>query len=285
MLNLPPQILEQIRQAIKRPVGTFEFTVSLDRSFFNPQIRQSWILWEIVSGAHIFRLERTNNFGLQYYYSSPGAGTRVAVIQLSEISYSEKTFFAFTWSPKEINVYVGPKIERSKLVSARGIRSIKQLRVGEDGKIFEIGDQGMKIMGIRVRENGKLILQSTALEAWEETKETIKILHTGNSIEGYIFDILIANLTLPLMVTGFEVYTKRRFSELEKEGITPNFGKIKEKMRADKSYESDEGVVETINFQDFKNECKEVYFYGFGIKFRELGMRNEDLEKLENLFG
>ncbi len=283
MKNLSPEILAQISEALKRPEGTMTFTYTAEVDLYDPSI-PGGIIFEVSSGGHYFRLERTNNAEIHFYHSSPGTGTRIAVVDLKEMKSSKKTFFGFSWSPKEINLHVGPKIDGAELVSARGIPSSKTFRVAKDGGIVQIGDIGVQVMGIKIKQGGKTILEPTALESWSETKEAIKILHTGESKQGYIFDTIIANLTFPLMVTGFEVYTKRRFTELEEEGIVPDFKKIAQKMRPDKEYSNNQEMLNTVNFQDFKNECKSVYFYGYNIRFHELGIKSEDLEKLERIF-
>ncbi|MFZ3069444.1 MAG: hypothetical protein WA052_04015 [Microgenomates group bacterium] len=284
MKNLSPKILEQISKALKRPEGTMTFTYTAEVDLYDPNI-PGGIIFEVPSGGHYFRLERTNNAEIHFYYSSPGTGTRVAVVDLKEMKPSKKTFFGFSWSPGEINLHVGPKINGATLVSAKGTPSSKTFRVAKDGGIIQVGDVvGNQVMGLRATLGGKTILESTALGSWNETKEIIKILHSGESKQGYIFDMIIANLTFPLMVTGFEVYTKRRFTELEEEGIVPDFAKIFEKMRPSKKYSNSEEMLNTINFQDFKNECKSIYFHGYNIRFHELGIKGEDFRKLEMIF-
>lgn len=284
MKNLPPQVLEQIRESIKRPVGTVAFTYTFNDDLFDVKIAGGK-LFEVISGKQYFLVERTDNFEVKFYHSSPGTGTREATIDLNKLIPSKKVFFCFVWSPKEIRLSIGPKyVVGVTLVTADGIKSAREYKVGENGDIYAIGGEGMKIMGVKIRENGKVVLESTAIESWEETRELIRILHTGQSSEGYIFDTLISNLTFPLMVTGFEVYAKRRFSELESEGIKPNFEKVVEKMRPSRQYKTSQEMIGTINFQDFKNECKNVYSYAYDIRFREIGIRNKDLLELETIF-
>lgn len=283
MKNLPKEVLQQLQEAAKIPIGTFEFTYTTESNLFDPTVKGG-IIFELAAGKHYFRLERNDSAEVLYYYSSPGTGTRVASVDLKKMKPSNKVFFAFTWSPEEINLYVGPKIEGGELVGAKGVSSDKIFRVAEDKSVIQVGDIGKNVMGLRIKQGEKIILESTAIEFWNETKEQIRILHTGESKEGYIFDTLISNLTFPLMVTGFEVYAKRRFSELEEEGVYPNFKKIATKMRPNKKYKNNQEMLKSINFQDFKNECRTAYFCGYGIKFRELEVKNEDLDKLERIF-
>lgn len=268
---------------MKRPEGTVTFSYTFIDDPFDKKTPEGKI-FEIVSGKHYFLLERTSKLKINFFHSSPGTGTRVASIDLSLVKQSKNFFFALVWSPNEIRLSLAPKeIENSNLVHAVGKKADFEFRITREGGVVRIGDTGLDAMGVRLMEGGQVVLEATAMRSWEETKETVKILGTGESKEGYIFDSIVANLMFPLMVTGFEVYAKRRFLELEEEGITPDLEKITKKMRSNISPSIQE-LTSTINFQDFKNECRRVYCYGYGIKFHELGLKSEEVEKLERIF-
>jgi hypothetical protein len=271
MKNLSPEILEQIREAIKRPEGTVEFTYIFEEDLFSPNI-PGGIIFHLVSGGHYFRLERTDNLEVSFYHSSPGTGTRVATIDLRKLKPSSKVFFAFTWSPKEIQLYVGPKIDGGELVSAIGVPSEIGYRVGEDGSVSQVGSPGVQVMGTRINVEGKQMVKPTAIDAWKETKKAIEILLTGESKEGYIFEVVKSNLSIVMMVTGFEAYCKTRFDEIEKEGVQADHEKIAHKLKETKE-----------NYQDFDGYCKDVYKYGFGILFSNLVKMNE-FSRLKQLF-
>jgi hypothetical protein len=263
MKNLSPQVLEQIREAIKRPEGTVEFTYTFEKDLFSPNI-PGGIIFHLVSGGHYFRLERTDNVEIAFYHSSPGTGTRVAIVDLKEMKPSNKVFIAFSWSPQEIQLHVGPKIEGGALISAVGIPTETGYRVGKDGSVVQVGSPGVQIMGTRFNVGGKQIVKPTAIDAWKETKKAIEILLTGESKEGYIFETVKANLSIVMMVTGFEAYCKTRFEEIEQEGVQANHERIDQKLNRRKE-----------NFQDFDGYCKDVYKYGFGIMFGNLVKTNE----------
>lgn len=297
MKNIPPEIYKQIQDAMCRPEGTVTFKYTF-KDLFNPDIG-SGIILEIPSGAHLFRLERDANLLLHFYHSSPGTGTRVASIDLKQVVPADSVFFAFTWSPKEINLHVGPQVEGGKLLSARGNNSKKKFRVGKDGGVYQIGNEGVEVMGINVYKGGQPVLQPTAIEAWKETIKAIEILATGKSDQGYVFETTVTNLTLVILVTGFEAYSKKRFLELEKEGITSETESIvsfffpkKEreagildllKIEAKEAHKSvlelivDRGV---INFQNY-DKCKLAFNKAYDIKFGELGVASSDIEKLK----
>lgn len=270
MNNLSPECLEQIREAIKRPEGTFVFTSIFEDDLFSPQC-PSGIIFDMVAGGHYFRLERMDNVEVSFYHSSPGTGTRVATIDLRKLKPNSKVFFAFSWSPQEIQLHIGPKIEGGELVSAVGIPSEIGFRIGEDGNVLQVGSSGIQVMGTRFNVEGKQMVKPTAIEAWIETKKAIEILLTGESKEGYIFEVVKSNLSIVMMVTGFEAYCKARFEEIEKEGIRANHERIAQKLKRKE------------NFQDFDGYCKDVYKYGFGILFGNLVKMNE-YSRLKQLF-
>jgi len=145
-------------------------------------------------------------------------------------------------------------------------------RVGEDGSVIQVGSPDAQIMGTRINLDGKQIMKPTAIDAWKETKKAIEILLTGESKEGFIFEVVKANLSIVMMVTGFEAYCKTRFIEIEDEGIHANHEKIASKLKNSKE-----------NFQDFDGYCKKVYNYGYGIKFGDL-IKSDEFIRLTLLF-
>lgn len=297
MIKMSEQNFKQMQEEICSPEGTLTFDYSLP-DLFNEKV-PGGILLEIPSGQHFFRLERDNQLYLHYYHSSPGTGTRVATIDLKKLTPSETVFIAITWSPKNINLHFGPKVKDAKLVNATGKVSPKQFRIGKDGSIHQIGDKGVQVMGVNFYQGGTPVLQPTAIEAWNETIHAIDILNTGQSDQGYAYETVVTNLTLSILVTGFEAYTKKRFIELEEEGIKANTTKIIEVFYPKK--ERDAGIAQilkeeateksisilqyilnrdTINFQSFK-KCKLAYNKGYEIKFGEISLSTEALENLQ----
>lgn len=299
MRNIPPNIVEQIREAIRRPEGTVSFVYSSD-VLFDPKV-PGGILFEIASGAHIFRIERDDELRLSFYHSSPGTNTRVAIVELKKVEPSPKLSIVCTWTPFETNFYVGSLVANGQLVSAKGIPSPRQFRVGRDGSIFQVGDVGVEVMGVSVYQNGEPLLQPTALDAWKSTVKSIKFLLGGSSDEGYIFDLVVTNLTLSILVTGFEAYGKTRFLEIEQEGIKPTIDALVSRFFTQEERDIGEPdviaseaeanhtsflqkIVEKrkINFQNFE-DCKRAYNKAYGVKFGEIGVPTNDLQLLQSV--
>lgn len=298
MQNIPPHIFRQIQEAICRPEGTFTFNYQ-SPDLFNKE-KSGGIILEIPSRQHLFRLERDNDLFIHFYHSSPGTGTRVATIDLNSLLPAPSVFMAFSWTPEEIKLHIGPKAPGVNLSTATGIASQKQFRVGRNGYVYQIGDQGVQVMGVSFYQAGQPVVLPTALEAWTETVKAIEVLATGKSTEGYIFEVVVTNLTLAILVTGFEAYTKKRFLELEQEGISPDTAAIIDAFYPKKEREAgiktllesevkDSGISllqhivarNAINFQNYNN-CKRAFNKAYGIKFGELNIANNMLERLQS---
>lgn len=297
MNNIPPHVFKQIQEGICRPEGTFSFEYH-SKDLFD-QNKRGGIIIEIPSGGHLFRLERDDNLFLYFFHSSPGTGTRKASIDLKELPSADKVFMTFTWTLTEVNFYVGPRVKNGKIYSAKGVTSKKQFRVGKDGSIFQVGDQGVEVMGLSVFQGGVPVLQTTALEAWKQTLNATEILATGESDKGYIYEVVVTNLSLAILVSGFEAYTKKRFMELELEGIKPNTVNLINSFFPRKEREA--GIVDIldaeakeqnktilqliderniINFQSYQ-KCKLAYNKAYHIKFGELDLHSTTLERLK----
>jgi hypothetical protein len=297
MRNIPPEILDQIREAIRRPEGTVTFEY-FSEDLLNPEV-PGGIIFELPSGGHVFRLERTSGMLFRFYHSSPGTGTRVATIDLNKVLHCTRAFIAFSWSPSETKLYLGPRVQGGELYSATGVPTQHQFRVGEDRSIYQVGDDGVEVMGVSIYREGQPILAATAIEAWQNTKRAIEVLQTGTSAEGYLYEVVVTNLMLSILVTGFEAYTKKRFVELEEEGVEPAIEPLIEaffpkrerdagisailKSEADEAGKSvlkhivDRG---TINFQNYGN-CRRAYNKGYNIRFGELRVDSETLGWLQ----
>jgi len=297
MKNIPLDIYKQIQEAICRPEGTVSFKYTC-KELFDPTAGRG-VLVEIPSSGHLFRIERDEDLILHFFHSSPGTGTRVASIDLKKVPPSDTVFLAFTWSPKEINFHLGPQVPGAELVSSKGVLSKRQLRIGTDGSIYEIGGPGIEIMGAPFYKGGKPILQPTAIDAWKETIKATEILDTGKSDQGYIFETAVTNLTLAVLVTGFEAFTKKRFLEIEQEGIEPDINAVVNSFFPRK--ERDAGISEmlkseaedaqktvlklivdrdSINFQNYQ-KCKLAYNKAYQIIFGDLGLQSSTLEKIK----
>jgi hypothetical protein len=295
MKNIPAAKLAEMQEAMRRPEGTLFFKFS-SSDLFNRESKGGKI-WEMSAGEQFFLVERTDALTLQFYHSSPGTGTRVATIDLNKLPQSETIGITITWAPAEITLYAGPIGHPSQVQSSKGSESKKAFRVGKDRAVYQVGDEGVDVMGVSIYHGDKAILLPTGLEAWRNTIQAVKVLGTGSSAEGFIFEVVCTNLTLSILVTGFEAYAKTRFLELEGEGIKPDLSALVQvtipRREREGGYEqilqseaNDEGksvlsvIAQRINFQNFQ-ECKRAYNKAYGIKFGEIGLDSGSLDSLQ----
>jgi hypothetical protein len=142
---------------------------------------------------------------------------------------------------------------------------------------------------------------TTAIQTWQETIQTIKFLLKRNSDNGFVFEKVFTNLAIVILVTGYETYCKRRFSELEDEGVQSDFNSLLKEFtpkntrdlelnnilkRAQKNSitPTQQYVKENkINFQDYES-CKNSYRKGFNIKFSDdLRLESKEIKLINDL--
>ncbi len=300
--GIPEKYRKDIVEALKRPEGTFEFKGKFD-GLFDPS-KGHGILLEVPSGETFLRLERDKELNLHFYYASPGTGTRVASANIAPLKGASKIHVFLCWSPEEIRLHVADADNPKKQVVGYGKPAEFQLRVGKNGKVYRVGDRGVEVMGERIFVGGKPILQPTALGVWKETLTAVEILLKGKSSEGYIYDVVTANMAIVMLSTGIEAYCKTRFLELEGEGIDPDYAELEKEFFS--RWEREKGVFEEIKKEatlksvsvlqelvrrrciDFGNydDCKAAFNNGYGINFGEhLGVSNKALEEIQRLIG
>lgn len=298
---LSAQLLDQIRAAIARPEGSVTFHLR-SPELLDPT-RPGGYLLDLAARDHVFRLERSDDLFLKFYHGSPGTGTRMTAIDLRQMRPGVEQFFvAFTWSPESVNLYVGPQPAGASaaLLSASGEPAPVELRVGADGAIYQLGDAGLTTMGVSVFQAGKPILAPTALGTWRETKQAIDVLQQSQSEEGFLFEVVIANVTIATLVTGLENYSKTRFGELEREGIVPNAEAVVRSFTTQRERDTNiRDVLRTeaaaagvsllhyfvvrgwINFQNY-GQIKRAYSRAYGITIGSLGVSSNDLKLLQD---
>lgn len=301
--NIPPEEQKRWVELLKMPVGTLTFQYTLD-GLFDPKLGRGIIL-EIPTGQILYRIERDADLNMHFYHSTPGTKTRVATVNIKPLTGSKGVFIAITWSPEEISLNVdGLGGNSNQLLSATGVPSKISFRVDSTGAVYQIGDSGVTIGEYSVFAGGKPMLQSTAIEAWNNTIEAVKILHTGTSPQGYIFEVICTNLTIVMLVTGFETYCKRRLLEVEQEGISPDVDALLDKFLFNKEKERGEAEIikveaqtssispvqllidrDRIGFQNY-DRCKLAYNRAYGIKFGEMkGITSALLEDIQRIIG
>lgn len=287
----------ELVKALKRPEGTFMFAASYNGIF--DKSKGKVYLMEVVSGQTVFRLEREGNLDVNFVFSSPGTGARISTVNIEPLKGSSYLQFFLTWSPVTIGLSIGGD-DRRTLLTNEGCRNADyQLLVGSDGNITQVGSKGMQIMNLLVIQNGKAIVENPAIKNWQDTLDAVKILQTGTSTEGHIFENIVSCVSLGVLCTGFETYCRRRFLEIVGECIEPNYSELEKKFFSQgerenglinqfaqqakqKGHSLAHELVERrrIDFGNYNN-CKDAYSKGYGISFTEdLGVPIQTIQKI-----
>ncbi|UUV17355.1 hypothetical protein NRK67_00515 [Fusobacteria bacterium ZRK30] len=299
MKNIPNELYEEIKSNMKRPEGTVTFEYR-NPELFNSKSTGGTIL-EVITGDHIFLLQQSCDFKLKFIHFSPGTETRVAIIDLKKIKKSPNVLIILRWSTSEIKLSISPAplIKVEDLTTSIGIKSDTSYRV-IDGNILEIGGPNTVVMGTRIMSEGKCVLAPTAIETWNNTIDAIKILQSSESEKGYSHEVVLSNLTISTLVTGFETYAMKRCIEISKEGVQPDIpslvkrvystyerendypkhDEIKAKEKGNSFYE--ELITNMVNFQSYQ-ECKQAFSKSYGIKFGEIDYTANLLENLQKI--
>ncbi len=280
--------------------GTITFVVS-ESNLFDERIPLVRIL-EIAKGQTVFVLERDPNFNLRFIQSNPNYKTKIAEINIRDLRNASKLFIAFTWSERENVIYAG-ECGKDELRSARSYEDSNiKFRVGEDGRIYQIGDKGIQVGYYRVKLGEKVVLEPTAKEVFDFQMEKIKRLIENCKREDFLFESTLVQQIIVMLTTAFEVYTRTRFLELEREGKPLDMEALysrfipkryreqfKEEIR---EIAREQGKTELevfiegidgrrpINFQDW-DSFKDAYNKGYGLKIGETGIPNEILLEVQ----
>lgn len=211
----------QYKDDLKSGSGTLIFKY-ISKDIFDKN-KPYGIIFETIAGEILYKLDRDENFNLKFYRSSPSTGTRLATVNITEISYSENIKIYLSWSPEHINVYAGSLTGAKKLLEGKEQKTHKKFRIANDGSIVELGDDNVIVSGYEIYDNNGKLLELTAIESWEDKLEAINILMEAESKNNkFKFENIISNVIIVTLVNGFESYCKKRFLEIENEGRNPN---------------------------------------------------------------
>jgi hypothetical protein len=290
-----PSELAKFAETLRLPSGTIylrDFTSDGFKSDAN-----DGIMLEVPSDGHYLLLDRIDGRRIRFFHSSPGSGTRVATLDLAPYPEFDTADIFMMWSPTETKLVCGSRSGGCELLTAVGEPSPVSIRVGANGQVFAFGGFGSPVAGARVRIQGVQVLKPTAIEHWKETLHAVEVLWAGKPTGGDMHEILLANLTISMLVTGLEGYAKTRLLEIEKEGHKPCARALFDEF-ARKRGDADFARLEhpptgsrttlfhrvlddlEINFQDL-DKIKNSYKKAFRIMIGEIGIQAADLIDLK----
>ncbi|MCU4139284.1 MAG: hypothetical protein MW690_001216 [Methanophagales archaeon] len=169
-----------------------------------------------------------------------------------------------------------------------------KFRVGKDGRIYQIGGKDIRVGYYRVKVGKEVVLEPTAKEIFDFQMEKIRILIENCKKGDFLFESTLVQQIIVMLTTAFEVYTRTRFIELEKEGKIVNMEalynhfvpkKYREQFKEDvRESANKQGKTELevfierrrVNFQNWK-DFKDAYNKGYGLKIGEVSVSNDIL--------
>lgn len=200
------------------------------------------------------------------------------------------------WTPLTLTVSVFDPSDPSRRATGEAAPAAFDLWVAEDGSVVSVGSAGVAVMGATVYSEGRRLVSPPAVRLWRETAEASRMVLSGSSPEGYVFDVITSNAALVMLVTGFETYCQTRFRELDREGVPPNhaallrrFGSVEERRQlaagtAPAILDADDATAQLlrrINFQSY-DACKRAWNSGYGLRFGD-AIANATLGRVQRL--
>ncbi len=291
-LNIPLEELDEKK-------GTVKFTLS-ESNIFDMTIPRLRIL-EICKNQTVYVLERDSEFNLKFMQSHPSYDTKTASVNIQDYDGSPHLFVSFTWSDEGQNaIYVGNYKEDTLRSSLSYDSPNVKFRVGKDGSIYQIGDEGVKVGAYKVVMGGQTVLEPSAIELYSFQTEKIQVLVQNCKKGDFLFESTISQLVIVMLVTAFEAYTRTRFIELEQEGKVLDIERlyerfVPERYRAGFVDDARDGAAKngvseleylvskrTINFQGWE-PFKDAYNKGYGLRIGDIQVSNDVLIDLQQI--
>jgi hypothetical protein len=274
---------------LRRPEGTIAFPAKYPG--LHEDVVSANTLFEIVAGAHLFRLRRDPDKTIRAVHASPGGGTYVAAVNLAPLAPSDEIVVILRWTPETLDLDVSAGSAR---LHAQGLPSDIRVTVDAEGNVYEFGPA---LAGVRVCADGVMMVSPPAIELWAETAFAVGVLLTGSS-PSRDFASIAANSCLAMLVTGFEAYCQQRFLEIEKEGVPPDvksclarLGRADEKVLIrngtfnavpDARGDFAAALAKRVNFQNYES-ARDAFRLAYGVRFKDLGISSYLAGRLKKL--
>jgi hypothetical protein len=202
-------------ESFSQRFGTATFRIDIPKSYdaFSENIV---IIKQRVSES-LFLLCIDIQFNLVFSHSSVETGIRESKVNLREFDFATPLIVALRWSKNENYLFMS-KLDKCFVRASRAEQKGGKIRFGSDGSLYQIGDVGMDVAYYRAVQDGKDVLLPMAKEVWDSTIIKVNVLIDGCKLKDFLFETTLVQQCIVMLVTGLEVYTKNRFSEMEKKG-------------------------------------------------------------------
>ncbi len=159
LLNATQLQIEEIRSALMRPEGTLALRTV---SGLTDATMGRFLVLQVPAGKVLLRLERDENLRLTFTHASPGTGTRVAFVDLNSVAQAPLIDLFLIWSPTELRLHVVNPADPANMLSGEGQPSRREFQIGADGRVVQIGDENVRVMGAHMGSSTGLVTLSSA---------------------------------------------------------------------------------------------------------------------------
>jgi hypothetical protein len=299
------ELSSELHREINEKFGIVVLAVQ-DSNIFNSSLGNLQVFVSPTKGSKL-SLYRTADLKLQFSLLSTRTGIRVASLKLPPPISALGVIV--TWSDEAVDLFAGD-FTKLPLSYARGQKQAGIVRQDKNGVLVVMAES---VSYVSYNED----VLSTAKELWDFTvfnlqqlvrkaKKCIEMNGT-HSYDDFLLEKSISQQCFIMLVRGFEVYTKKRFLEIENElpfrGIIPQFDLLLNKftrdaktlhrvfayaeinkksiLEASVSIPRHRGLKGLINFQSW-SDCKEAYNLCYKIKFGEIpNLKSDVLERMQ----
>ncbi|MFH0883153.1 MAG: hypothetical protein V2A56_09210 [bacterium] len=288
----------EIDAPINHPAGTFSFhykkRISGEQLFTDP-----FIFFQIFDRPNVLRLKYNGRSIIYEFSNSILSATYRASIDIDAYVDCEEVIITLVWYKDGIVLYFGRPGE--KPINIKGQKVNYQIRGIDRNHIIQFGDEGVKSWDYSFETPGQVVIEPYALEKWENMKRAVQDILSYIEENDYHKEVLLSNMCLVMIVTGYEAYLRTRFIEMYYEKLIEFdyenlFSVILSQREKENKYDIDiredaendnvsivEKLIEKrkIEFQSWEL-TKRVYNKSYGIKFGGLGIDNSLLSKIKS---
>ncbi|WP_318413005.1 hypothetical protein [Photobacterium leiognathi] len=275
-------IIDNIKNSLLEPTVHFCNYINLSEWLENFDKGINRKIIEVVSRKKHILLEIDNQLNLNFYYSSPGTSTIIASLSLNSVKNKREVNIIPSWNIDQVKLHiVFSEDNENQVISSNGVLSNKIFTVYGNEQVME---RSKGIENLYFVSQGCNIIEPSAIETWDEVKSSISILSDIKN-ESHKCENVIVNLSISMIITGFETYCKKRFLEIEGEGKNPNLKSlVKQFSPKNEDVSFTDLAMLRINFQDF-DKCKMAFNKAYGIKFGELLLKRNCIENIKKYIG
>jgi len=252
-------------------------------------------IFNVQVGKSPFALIRDEDLNLVFIHRFSESKIREASINLGGLRVDQQVYIDLEWSVEQTHLYIADLLDPNNLKHSKASETTGRMfsepgtTIPVTGRLISVGFSKISIAKVDLSEakglwNMQLVIVQNMIEGLKSCKEQMC------AVRNSLFELAVVKQCIVMLVKAFEVYSRARFREMEKEGKSPDIDALRLKFaksdyRKRKLNEhitatgdnifaslfeiptrSGRGFISFLNYRD----CKAAYNKGYGIKFGEL---------------